>query len=89
MNKQTIITMFFALVAMAVYGQEDTTKVKKKDNTISMYGTVADGFTKATAAASDARQEQRDTTSKSVASQPGISSSLNTRTMKRPLRTSR
>ena len=45
--KQTIITMFFALVAMAVYGQEDTTKVKKKNNTISMYGTVADGFTKA------------------------------------------
>ncbi|MBO7046284.1 MAG: hypothetical protein J6W38_08040, partial [Prevotella sp.] len=48
MNKQTIITALLALVAIVVYGQADSTKVKKKkEDRISMYGTVADGFTKA------------------------------------------
>ena len=48
MNKQVIITVMLALVWVAVYGQADSTKVKKKkEDRISMYGTVADGFTKA------------------------------------------
>ena len=48
MNKKTIITALLALVAIVVYGQADSTKVKKKkEDRISMYGTVADGFTKA------------------------------------------
>ena len=48
MNKKAIITTLLALVAIAVYGQADSTKVKKKkEDRISMYGTVADGFTKA------------------------------------------
>ena len=48
MNKKTIITALLALVAIAVYGQADSTKVKKKkEDRISMHGTVADGFTKA------------------------------------------
>ena len=48
MNRKTIITALLALVAIVVYGQADSTKVKKKkEDRISMYGTVADGFTKA------------------------------------------
>ena len=48
MNKKTIITALLAFVTIAVYGQADSTKVKKKkEDRISMYGTVADGFTKA------------------------------------------
>ena len=48
MNKQAIITALLALVALAVYGQTDSTTVKKKkEDRISMHGTVADGFTKA------------------------------------------
>ena len=36
------------LVAVVAFGQADSTKVKKKKvEKISMYGTVADGFTKA------------------------------------------
>ena len=49
MNKQTIITALLAFVTLAVYGQADSTKVKKKkEDRISMYGTVTDGFTSTT-----------------------------------------
>ena len=48
MNKQTIITLILALVAVTAYGQADTTSVKKKKvSTIYVYGLVADSFTKA------------------------------------------
>ena len=48
MNKQTIITALLTLAVLAVYGQTDSTMVKKKkEDWISMYGSVADGFTKA------------------------------------------
>ena len=48
MNKKTIITALLAFAVLAVYGQTDSTAVKKKkEDRISMYGTVADSFTKA------------------------------------------
>ena len=47
MNKKTIITIMLALIAVAAYGQTDSTKVKKKVSTIYVYGTVSDSFTKA------------------------------------------
>ena len=48
MNKKTIITALLAFAVLAVYGQTDSTAVKKKkEDRISMYGSVADGFTKA------------------------------------------
>lgn len=61
MNKKMIFTALFALVAIAAYGQADSTKVDttkvdstkvespkvKKGDLISLRGTVADGFTKA------------------------------------------
>ena len=46
--KKTVIIALFALIAMAAYGQADSTKVKKKKvSTITIYGIVSDGFTKA------------------------------------------
>lgn len=46
--KKTVIIALFALIAMAAYGQADSTKVKKKKtNTIYVYGIVSDSFTKA------------------------------------------
>ena len=48
MNKKLIIIALLAFVVLAVYGQTDSTTVKKKkEDKISMYGTVADSFTKA------------------------------------------
>ena len=44
---RTIITTLLVLVTLMAYGQADSTKTKKKDNRISLHGTVADGFTKA------------------------------------------
>ena len=45
MNKQIIITALFALVAVVGLAQEK--EKKQKNDKINMYGTVADGFTKA------------------------------------------
>ena len=45
MKKRTIITALLALVAVAGLAQEK--EKKQKNNRIHMYGTVADGFTKA------------------------------------------
>ena len=46
--KKIVITLMLVLVAVVAFGQADSTKVKKKKvEKISMYGTVADGFTKA------------------------------------------
>ena len=47
--KKAIIIALYALVAVAAFGQTDTTQVekKKKQSTIYVYGTISDSFTKA------------------------------------------
>ena len=45
--KRAIIILLLAIAAVSVYGQTDSTTVKKKVSTIYVYGTVADSFTKA------------------------------------------
>ena len=45
--KRAIIILLLAIAAVSVYGQTDSTTVKKKVSTIYVYGLVADSFTKA------------------------------------------
>ena len=44
---KAIIILVFALGTLSAYGQTDSTKTKKKDDSLVLRGTVADGFTKA------------------------------------------
>ena len=47
--KKAIVIALYTLVAVAAFGQTDTTQVekKKKQSTIYVYGTISDSFTKA------------------------------------------